>query len=185
MAKKKTPKSRRKKVSPKKATARSKPVGERATRVKPKEPQWLRTLRKRKEPLSLAIDEQGCIEFWKYSFVGPHDYNLMAWHPEGDFDFGFDASPSDDESGECPVSEWDNQYRPGHPIHDSLTPKERRQWGFIQGNCGGPASDGVMATRVTCSLDDLNEIIRRKKLPFVVVEDKRRIKPTASVFGTK
>jgi hypothetical protein len=184
MAKKKTPKSRGKKVSPKKAKARSKPAGNRSTRVKPKEPQWLRTLRKRKEPLSLAIDEQGYIEFWKYSFDGPHDYNLMAWHPEGDFDFGFDAS-SDDESCECAVSEWDNQYRPGHPIFDSLTPKERKEWGIVQGDCGGPASDGVMVTRVSCAMDDLNEIIRRKKLPLLVVEDRRSPKPNLKLFGAE
>jgi hypothetical protein len=54
------------------------------------EPQWLTDLRQRKEPLSLAIDERGYAEAWKYSFEGPHVYNLMVWHPEGDLDFGFD-----------------------------------------------------------------------------------------------
>lgn len=199
--------------------------------ARPTEPSWVKALRKRKEPLSLAIEEDGEVAFWKYSFNGPHDYNLMAWHPEGDLDFGFDeptrrerygfdtlsfkrsgyrtkkaqvidtlkklgnehlldkgipwhdseqglnnwldASPDEVEFPEPPVSEWDNQYRPGHPIHDALTPKERKLYGITQGDAGGPASDGCMVTCVTCSMDDLNTLIRKKGLPFVVVEDKR------------
>jgi hypothetical protein len=193
------------------------------------EPHWLTDLRKRKEPLSLAIDEQGYVEAWKYSFEGPHVYNLMVWHPEGDLDFGFDdptrrerygvdtpafrrlssqaktahlldaiADLGDDhliedgppwedsEKGmdewldqafvsedDSPVSEWDNRYRVGHPIYDALTPKERAAYGIRQGNAGGPASDGCMVTAVACSMSDLNELIRRKRLPFVVVEDRR------------
>jgi hypothetical protein len=30
-----------------------------------------------------------------------------------------------------------------------------------------------MVTAVACSMSDLNDIIRRKSLPFVVVEDRR------------
>lgn len=148
------------------------------------EPPWLKALRKREEPLSLAIDEDGQIEFWKYTFEGPHDYNLMVWHPEGDLDFGFDEPPSDDEEMcDYEVSEWDNQYQPGHPIHDALAPKERKLLGIRQGDAGGPASGGCMVTTVTCTLDDLNAIIRHKKLPFVVVEDKRFKKPSHSVLA--
>jgi hypothetical protein len=193
------------------------------------EPDWLTDLRQRKQPLSLAIDEQGYVAAWKYSFEGPHDYNLMVWHPEGDLDFGFDDPTrrerygvdtpvfrrlnyqakkahlldviadlgdehliedgppwKDSEKGmeewldqvfasedDSPISEWDNQYCVGHPIYDALTPKERAAYGIRQGNAGGPASDGCVVTAVACSMADLNELIRRKKLPFVVVEDRR------------
>jgi hypothetical protein len=54
------------------------------------EPPWLRRLRRRKEPLRLAISEDGEIVAWKFSFDGDHDYNLVIWHPEGDLDFGYD-----------------------------------------------------------------------------------------------
>ncbi len=151
-----------------------------------KDPQWLKALRRRKQPLSLVIDEDGQIAFWKYSFDGPHDYNLMVWHPEGDLDFGFDEPPSEaEEVCDSAISEWDNQYRPGHPIHDALTPKERKLLGIRQGDAGGPASGGCMVTTVTCTRDDLNAIIRQKKLPFVVVEDKRFEKPSQSVLAKK
>lgn len=152
-------------------------------KTRPKEPSWLKALRRRKQPLSLAIEEDGEIALWKYSFDGPHDYNLMVWHPEGDLDFGFDEQESEDEEDCCEraVSEWDNQYQPGHPIHDALTPKERRVLGIKQGDAGGPASDGCMLVTVECTLEDLNEILCQKKLPFVVVEDRRFKKPTKSV----
>jgi hypothetical protein len=42
-----------------------------------------------------------------------------------------------------------------------------------------------MVTTVTCTRDDLNAIIRQKKLPFVVVEDKRFEKPSQSVLAKK
>jgi hypothetical protein len=152
-------------------------------KAKPEEPLWVKSLRNREQPLSLAIEEYGEIAFWKYSFDGPHEYNLMAWHPEGDLDFGFDAEQPEDEEDCCanPVSEWDNQYLPGHPIHDALTPRERKVLGMEQGDVGGPASDGCMLVTVACTLEDLNDIIRQKKLPFVVVEDKRFQKPTKSL----
>jgi len=193
------------------------------------EPPWLQDLRKRKEPLSLAIDEQGYIEAWKYAFEGPHDYNLMIWHPEGDLDFGFDAptrrerygldtpgfrrlsfekqkarlidaiydlgddhllddgppwpdtevgisewlDETADEDDEPLISEWDNQHRVGHPIYDALTPSERAKYGVSQGDAGGPGSEGCMVTSVKCSMAELNDLIRRKKLPFVFVEDRR------------
>lgn len=214
-----------------------------ASKSESTEPSWLSALRKREQPLSLSIDEQGQIEFWKYSFEGTHDYNLMAWHPEGDLDFGFDeltrrerygldttafkrsgygsrkartieslerfgnehllkegipwpdseqgldgwldACPSENEFPEPFVSEWDNQYRPSHPIHDALTPKEREVLGISQNDAGGPASGGCMVTTVNCSMDELNEVIRKKKLPFVVVEDKRFEKPSHSVLSKK
>jgi hypothetical protein len=55
---------------------------------RPLEPSWVKEPRKRKQALSLAIDEQEHIAFWKCSCDGPHNYNLMAWHPEGDLAFG-------------------------------------------------------------------------------------------------
>jgi hypothetical protein len=205
-------------------------------RSKPTEPSWVKVLRKRKEPLSLAIEENGEIAFWKYSFDGPHVYNLMAWHPEGDIDFGCDEptrrerygldTPSfkrlsykskkvrvaealeslgheymlddglpwqDTEQGlndwlavnviedgipEPPTtSAWDNQYLAGRPIHDALTPKERKLFGIAQWDIGGPASGGCMATFAECSMEDLNTLIRKKGLPFVVVEDQRDVPP--------
>jgi len=168
-AKKKSPRSSRRSVSQK---------------TEPTEPLWVKALRKRKQPLSVAIEEHGEIAFWKYSFDGPHDYNLMAWHPEGDLDFGFDAEQPEDEEDCCenPVSAWDNQYLPGHPIHDALTPRERKVLGMEQGDVGGPASCGCMLVTVECTLEDLNEIIHQKKLPFIVVEDKRIQKPAKSVL---
>lgn len=193
------------------------------------EPKWLRDLRERKEPLSLAIDESGYIEAWRYAFEGPHDYKLMIWHPEGDLDFGFDAptrreryeldtptlrglsfetqkatlidaiydlgddhlladgmpwldtevgmsawlDEQADSDDEPLISEWDNQHRFGHPIYDVLMPKERAQYGVRQGDAGGPGSGGCMVTSVQCSMAKLNELIHRKNLPFVVVEDRR------------
>lgn len=244
MAKKSVRRKAAKKAAKKKSPSPPRRSISRQTR--PKEPSWVKALRMRKEPLSLAIEENGEIAFWKYSFNGPHDYNLMAWHPEGDLDFGFDEpsrrehyrldTPAfrrlgyrtkrariidlleengadlgdvvpwqDTEQGlnewlDSPpslpceselslsgfaISEWDNQYRPGHPIHDALTPGERKLLGIIQGDSAGPGSDGCMLVTVECTLDDLNEIIRQKKLPFVVVEDKRFRKPTLSVLAKK
>jgi hypothetical protein len=172
---------------PAKKAARKKPPSSRKKttqrRAKPKEPSWLKSLRRRKQPLSLAIEEDGEIAFWKYSFNGPHDFNLMVWHPEGDLDFGFDDPSSTYD--EATLYEWDNQYQPGHPIHDAMTPRERKLLGIRQGDVGGPASGGFMVVTVECTLDDLNAIIRQKKLPFVVVKDKRFEKPSQSVLAKK
>ena len=83
------------------------------------------------------------------------------------------------------ISEWDNQFQPGNPIYDALTPKERRLLGIIKGENASPGGDGCMLVTVECTLEDLNEIIRQKKLPFVVVEDKRFQKPAKSVLAKK
>lgn len=184
MAKKTATRKTAKKAARREPLASRKKGGSRRTKARrPPEPAWVKELRKRKQPLSLAIDEQGHIAFWKYSFDGPHDYNLMAWHPEGDLDFGFDEPASgDDDFCELAISEWDNEYRPGHPIHDALTPKERKLFGITQGDAGGPASDGCMVVAVKCTLDDLNTLIRKKGLPFVVVEDKRRALRSPGAF---
>jgi len=240
MAKKTVRRKQVKKATRRKPASSTKKSAKRYLRGKrPVVPPWMKDLRKRKQPLSLAIEEGGEIAFWKYSFDGPHDYNLMVWHPEGDLDFGFDEptrrerygmdtsafrrlcyrskktrlieamdgfghdymleeglpwrdteeglaewldARAVDECEEPPISDWDNQYRPGHLIYDALTPKERKLLGIRQGDAGGPASGGCMVTTVTCTLGDLNAIIRQKKLPFVVVEDKRSEKATKSVL---
>lgn len=170
----------------KKAVKRPPSNARKVVSTTPKEPRWLKVLRRRKRALSIAIEKDGAIAFWKYSFDGPHDYNLMVWHPEGDLDFGFDEPPSgEEEMGDPAISEWDNQYRPGHLIHDSLTPTERKSLGMRQRDAGGPASGGCMTTTVTCTLDELNVILRTKKLPFFVVEDKRFARPSHPVPAKK
>lgn len=216
---------RRKKAAKKRVPGhRTRPAG------RAQEPKWLRALRERTEPLSLALDEAGRIEFWKYSFDGPHDYNLMAWHPEGDLDFGFDEptrrerfqldtptfkrlsyktkrerlieilesggymeildgvvpwedteegitkwldTPAGDDFDDLPVSEWDSQYRPGNLIFDELTPAERKKYGIAQADFSSPGGDGPIATNVRCSVKQLNDLLRSKNLPFVVVADRR------------
>jgi len=194
------------------------------------EPPWLQDLRKRKEPLSLVIDENGCVEALRYSFDGPHDYNLTVWHPEGDLDLGIDnptlrewydadiesfqglsyeakkarlletitdcgdehlleeGLPWDDtEEG---MNSWLDQndhergndryfwryhhpYCVGHPIHDVLSPEEQDTSGIWEIDIGTPDSDGCLVTYVECTMAALNDLIRRKKLPFAVVEDRR------------
>jgi hypothetical protein len=199
-------------------------------RKKP-EPPWLRRLRRRKEPLNLAIGEQGQIEPWRYSFDGDHDYNLVIWHPEGVLDFGYDepsrgerlgvdttafrrlpytkqkdrvlqaivdsgvehllenglpwrggqrgmlrwlaGTPGvPDEFGPA-TSSWFNQYLVGHPLHDALTPRERKSLGIERLDIGGMGGDEVMAVKVSCSLAALNTALEKKGLPMRVVEDRR------------
>jgi hypothetical protein len=193
-------------------------------------PQWLRDLRKRKEPMPLRIDSKGYIEAWRYSYDGPHDYNLMIGHPEGDLDLGIDnptlrehyivdnesfkrlsyeaqkarllqeiefccdghlieeglpwddtevgmntwLDQNDHERGNEPgFWRWHHPYCVGYPIHDALTTEERETFGIREVDIGELDSDGFIVVEVECTMDALNEIIRRKKLPFLVVEDWR------------
>jgi len=243
MAKKPTKRKTTKKKTARKPVATLKPLAnQRSERGTPRDPEWLLELRKREEPLELAIDEYGKIVAASYDFNGNHDFNITIHHPDGDIEFGWDAlrrrkkhgaeskafrklpyskkkawilrrlrrlgddigldddppwtggvkgmeiwlDESDDcDYEDCSSGGWMNEYLVGHPIHDALTPIERKLLGIRQGDAGGPASGGCMVTTVTCTLDDLNAIIRHKKLPFVVVEDKRFTKPSHSVLVKK
>jgi len=219
-----------KKPSPRRRPDDTRRAGTKANPRRPREPEWLRDLRGREEPLQLEIDEQHKIVAASYDFEGTCDFNITIHHPDGDFEFGWNAprrrekykADTDafrrlpyakqkawlaertlDGDGECVLegdlpwkggvagmnawldsadecdyedsfSGWKNEFLVGHPIHDALTPEERSSLGVRQVDACSMASGPIMAVRVECSMDELNEVLKRKRLPFVVIADRRR-----------
>lgn len=233
-AKKSRPKAAIKKIAKKSSPRRRVVAAKKRSRKQAKpqrrrEPEWLRELREREVPLEVKIDEQSTIVAASYGFEGGFDFNITIHHPEGDFEFGWNAlrrrekykadtkafrklpypkkkawlakrildtygevvteddppwkggvkgmnawlDSSDDCDYEDYGSGWKNEFLVGHPIHDALTPKERAALGIRQVDACSMASGPIMAVVVDCSMDDLNAVLQRKQLPFVVVADKR------------
>jgi hypothetical protein len=61
-------------------------------------------------------------------------------------------------------------YAPGFVLMDALTKDERRALGLREQDNGGPASS-VLVVTTTASIEELNDMLSRKNLPFIFIDD--------------
>lgn len=71
---------------------------------------------------------------------------------------------------ECWGARKAGEYVPGFELMDALSVDERDLLGLREQDMGGPASS-VPCVTTTASLEELNGMIERKKLPFVFVDE--------------
>jgi hypothetical protein len=63
-----------------------------------------------------------------------------------------------------------SQYAPGFEIINSLDATDSRSLGLHEVDLGGPASS-VPCVAITASIDEFNQMIRARGLPYVMVDD--------------